>query len=186
MLRKALLRNLKISRVDMNKLVKQQVNQYHVTHRAENTLILGGLGLAATGIILQYGLNFYRSLPKAGDPAATAAEPKGEDASTNTQQTKTQANTAEGQDAKTSTGEEAGSGFFSSFFSKGYYEGGFEEKMSKREAALILGVRESASLERIKDAHRKILLLNHPDRGGSALLAAKINEAKDLLSKGKV
>jgi curved DNA-binding protein CbpA len=57
--------------------------------------------------------------------------------------------------------------------------------MSKREAALILGVRESASAERIKDSHRKILLLNHPDKGGSAYLAAKINEAKDLLLKGK-
>ena len=57
--------------------------------------------------------------------------------------------------------------------------------MSRREAALILGVRESSSAERIKEAHRRILLLNHPDRGGSAYMAAKINEAKDLLLKGK-
>ena len=57
--------------------------------------------------------------------------------------------------------------------------------MTKREAALILGVRESAATERVKDAHRKILLLNHPDRGGSAYVAAKVNEAKDLLLKGR-
>ena len=57
--------------------------------------------------------------------------------------------------------------------------------MTKREAALILGVRESAVTERVKNAHRKILLLNHPDRGGSAYVAAKVNEAKDLLLKGR-
>lgn len=78
-----------------------------------------------------------------------------------------------------------GTSFFSSWFVKGFYEGGFEEKMTKREAALILGVRESATPERIKEAHRRILILNHPDRGGSALIAAKVNEAKDLLMKGK-
>ena len=64
-----------------------------------------------------------------------------------------------------------------------YYKGGFEAKMSRREASLILGVSQSASSKRIKDAHKRIMLLNHPDRGGSPYIAAKINEAKDLLDK---
>ncbi|ORX51917.1 hypothetical protein DM01DRAFT_1375138 [Hesseltinella vesiculosa] len=63
-----------------------------------------------------------------------------------------------------------------------FYKGGFDAKMNKREAALILGLRESqATKNKIKEAHRKIMLLNHPDRGGSPYMATKINEAKEFL-----
>eukprot|EP00598_Pedospumella_elongata_P012198 CAMPEP_0185006454 /NCGR_PEP_ID=MMETSP1098-20130426/84649_1 /TAXON_ID=89044 /ORGANISM="Spumella elongata, Strain CCAP 955/1" /LENGTH=153 /DNA_ID=CAMNT_0027534621 /DNA_START=231 /DNA_END=692 /DNA_ORIENTATION=+ len=75
--------------------------------------------------------------------------------------------------------------FNSAWFAKNFYDGGFEDKMTKREAALILGVRENATPERIKDAHRRIMQINHPDKGGSAYLTAKVNEAKDMLIKGK-
>ena len=76
---------------------------------------------------------------------------------------------------------------FAKWFEVGgkYYEGGFEDSMTRREAALILGVRESSSAQRIKDNHRKLLILNHPDTGGSTYIAGKINEAKELLLKGK-
>ena len=57
--------------------------------------------------------------------------------------------------------------------------------MTRREAALILGVRESSSPARVKDEHRRLLILNHPDTGGSTYLAGKLNEAKELLLKGK-
>jgi hypothetical protein len=43
------------------------------------------------------------------------------------------------------------------------------------------GVRESASEEKVKEAHRKIMIANHPDAGGSSFIAAKVNEAKDIL-----
>lgn len=77
---------------------------------------------------------------------------------------------------------------FTTWFGAGqsnYYEGGFEDTMTRREAALILGVRESSSVARVKDAHRKLLILNHPDTGGSTYMAGKINAAKELLLKGR-
>jgi len=64
-----------------------------------------------------------------------------------------------------------------------YYKGGFEPKMTKREASLILGVSPAASKIKVKEAHKRIMLLNHPDKGGSPYLASKINEAKDLMDK---
>lgn len=68
-------------------------------------------------------------------------------------------------------------------FAKRFYDGGFEEKMSKREASLILGCRETSTKERIMERYRTLMKLNHPDLGGSPFVTAKINEAKDLLSK---
>ncbi|KAL4441820.1 hypothetical protein ABPG77_003736 [Micractinium sp. CCAP 211/92] len=62
-----------------------------------------------------------------------------------------------------------------------FYKGGFQSEMTRREAALILGVRESAPEEKVKEAHRRIMIANHPDAGGSSFIAAKVNEAKDML-----
>ncbi|XVF55428.1 hypothetical protein PTKIN_Ptkin06aG0035200 [Pterospermum kingtungense] len=62
-----------------------------------------------------------------------------------------------------------------------FYDGGFQPAMSRREAALILGVRESTPAEKVREAHRRVMVANHPDAGGSHYLASKINEAKDMM-----
>ncbi|MBT5389798.1 MAG: DnaJ domain-containing protein [Alphaproteobacteria bacterium] len=56
--------------------------------------------------------------------------------------------------------------------------------MTRSEALNILGLSENASKEDIKKAHRRLILSLHPDKGGSAYLAAKINQAREVLLKG--
>jgi len=150
-----------------------------VTCKSESATIAAGLAVVAiTAKASQYGIRAYEEWKKnqPEEPQQTQATAEANDASSKDK-------------AKSAKSRGKSENIFTKFFGVGvgskYYEGGFEEKMTRREAALILGVRESASAKRIKEAHRKILILNHPDTGGSTYMASKINEAKELLLKGK-
>ncbi|WP_135468156.1 J domain-containing protein [Crenalkalicoccus roseus] len=54
-------------------------------------------------------------------------------------------------------------------------------RMTREEALAVLGLREGATPEEIRAAHRRLMRSAHPDSGGSDWLAARINEARDVL-----
>jgi hypothetical protein len=56
--------------------------------------------------------------------------------------------------------------------------------MSREEALAVLGLAEGASVDDIRAAHRRLIQRMHPDVGGTADLAARINRAKDVLLGG--
>jgi hypothetical protein len=72
-------------------------------------------------------------------------------------------------------------------------KGGFELKMTRREAALIVAIKYSLwvldltvserniSRQKLAERYKTVMLANHPDRGGSPYLALKINEARRIL-----
>lgn len=53
--------------------------------------------------------------------------------------------------------------------------------MSRAEAFEVLGLPPNASEADIKEAYRRLMRGAHPDAGGSDWLAARINQARDIL-----
>jgi curved DNA-binding protein CbpA len=57
--------------------------------------------------------------------------------------------------------------------------------MTRAEAYEVLGLAPNASEVDIRAAHRRLMRGAHPDSGGSDWLAARINQARDILLGGR-
>jgi DnaJ homolog subfamily C member 19 len=55
--------------------------------------------------------------------------------------------------------------------------------MARDEAAKLLGIATDASPGDVNEAHRRLIARVHPDAGGSKELAARVNQARDVLLK---
>jgi hypothetical protein len=53
--------------------------------------------------------------------------------------------------------------------------------MGRAEALEILGLQEGATPDEIEAAYKALIVKNHPDQGGTDWLAARLNEARDIL-----
>jgi DnaJ homolog subfamily C member 19 len=53
--------------------------------------------------------------------------------------------------------------------------------LTPAEAAKLLDVAADADIETVVAAHKRLITKVHPDAGGSAELAARINQARDVL-----
>ena len=53
--------------------------------------------------------------------------------------------------------------------------------MTREEALAVLGLRPGADEAAIRDAHRRLMRVAHPDNGGSDWLASRLNQARDTL-----
>jgi len=65
-----------------------------------------------------------------------------------------------------------------------YTASGAGGPMSKSEALRLLGLTLGATAEEVRAAHRRKLQEHHPDRGGDPDMAARINQARDVLIEG--
>ncbi len=139
----------------------EQRRLYHTTAPSER-VVAAILGLATLSALGYAGASAAKSYEewKAAQPTPEELEAmkKAEEAE-RANMKEEEASTQKAEDQVTD--DRPRENFFKKFFDVGtkYYEGGFEETMTRREAALILGIRESASPQRIKDAHRKLLIL---------------------------
>ena len=100
---------------------------YSTTKKKENVLIYGGLAMIAGSVALQYSMKIYNSSQTVSNESDKSDENK---------DTKSSSNPNEKTSSNPNTGANAADSLINSWFARTFYEGGFEDKMSRRESGI--------------------------------------------------
>lgn len=148
-------------------MARHQHLYLHTTAPASSAILIGGLSVAGAALAARYALQKLDG-GGGGDaappPSAGGADNSEGAAADGGANSSSSSASSEGAAPPGGEAKRGGSWFGADALAKRFYRGGFEEKMTRREAALVLGVRESASPERVRERHRKMLMANHPDK----------------------
>lgn len=56
-----------------------------------------------------------------------------------------------------------------------------EEELSLQNAYQVLGLKSGVSRKEVFNSHKKLMMVNHPDKGGSEYIAQLLNQARDKI-----
>jgi hypothetical protein len=108
-----------------------QTRAFHATARAESTVLIAGLSVAATALAARYAIQAFSS----NSDASAAPGKAGEEGAGS------EAGAGAGAAKKKEEPQRSQKGMGAEFWARQLYTGGFEDAMTRREAALILGIR---------------------------------------------
>lgn len=112
------------------------VRSFHASTRADSTVLVAGLGVAAAALAARFAVQALQKADGSSAGAASADKVEGKsEASDDASSASSAKKKAE------ATEQRSHKGMGAEFFARQFYKGGFEDKMTRREAALILGVR---------------------------------------------
>lgn len=104
------------------------------------TLAAAGVGIAAAAVAARYAVNVYTKANAGSTEGAADKKISGENDSASSESTG-QAGASASKPASSSSSSSGGGMFSAQSMARRFYKGGFEDKMTRREASLILGVR---------------------------------------------
>lgn len=129
-----------LSRPSNNNYNNICVRSFHSTVPTESTILIAGLSVAGAALVARFALQTFAKTTKE-DGTETPTETKNNNSNTDEESSSTGASASKKKTTSSTDPKSSHHTMGADFWAKQMYKGGFEDKMSRREASLILGVR---------------------------------------------